>query len=67
MPQQRAVERVQSPNFEHLKYAQQWIDAYPAATAYGCPGLLEAHPEITFDKTVGVNDSTPEGWPDEVR
>eukprot|EP00892_Ulva_mutabilis_P012366 jgi/Ulvmu1/9501/UM052_0072.1 len=60
------VKHVVSPNFEHLKYAQQWIDAYPDATAYGCPWLLEAHPEISFDKTVGEDNSVPEGWPEEI-
>eukprot|EP00961_Rhodomonas_salina_P067036 899945-Rhodomonas_salina.2 len=24
-----------SPNYEHVKYAQQWIEAYPDAVAYG--------------------------------
>lgn len=57
---------MQSPNFEHLKYAQQWIDAYPGAASYGCPGLTEAHPEIPFTETVGVDDSVPDAWPEEV-
>lgn len=57
---------LQSPNFEHLKYAQQWIDAYPEAASYACPGLIEAHPEIKFTDTVGVDDSAPASWPKEV-
>lgn len=34
------VRHVVSPNYEHVKYAPQWIAAYPEATAYGCPGAI---------------------------
>jgi hypothetical protein len=33
------VKFVVSPNYEHVKYAKQWKEAYPNATLYGCPGL----------------------------
>jgi hypothetical protein len=58
---------LQSPNYEHVKHAQAWIDAYPAATSWACPGLIEQEPEIAFEKTIGVNNATPEGWPEQVR
>lgn len=35
------VRHIVSPNFEHVKYAAQWIAAYPEATAYGCPGAVQ--------------------------
>ena len=57
---------MQSPNYEHLKYAVQWIDAYPEATSYACPGLMEMHPEIPYTTSVGVDQTTPESWPSEV-
>lgn len=58
---------LQSPNYEHLKFAAQWIDAYPDATSYACPGLIELHPEIPYSTSVGVGNSTPSSWPSEVR
>lgn len=57
---------MQSPNYEHLKFAAQWIDAYPEATSYACPGLIELHPEIPYTATVGVENTTPLSWPSEV-
>lgn len=56
----------QSPNYEHVKHAQTWIDAYPGAISYACPGLLEKEVEIAFKETVGLNNSTPTGWPEQV-
>jgi len=47
------VKHIVSPNYEHVKYAKQWIDAYPDATAYGCPGAKDKFPEIPFDAEVG--------------
>mmetsp|Transcript_29165 Transcript_29165/g.93360 ORF Transcript_29165/g.93360 Transcript_29165/m.93360 type:complete len:232 (-) Transcript_29165:383-1078(-) len=42
------VECIVSPNYEHVKYAQQWIDAYPDAAALVCPGGIEKFPDIAF-------------------
>lgn len=30
-----------SPNYEHVKYAAQWAQAYPNAELWACPGLME--------------------------
>ncbi len=40
------VRHIVAPNYEHVKYAKQWLTAYPDATGYGCPGLREAAPEL---------------------
>ncbi|CAM9770573.1 unnamed protein product, partial [Heterosigma akashiwo] len=39
---------VVSPNYEHVKYAQNWIEAYPDAISYGCPGMKQQEPDIAF-------------------
>jgi len=49
------------------RFAQQWIDAFPGATSYACPGLRQLHPEILFKESVGRDNTTPPGWPKEVR
>jgi len=54
------VRHVVTPNTEHLKWARQWIDAYPEATSYCCPGLREKRPDIGYDLEVG--DACPEAW-----
>jgi glutaredoxin len=56
------VKYIMSPNYEHVKYAQQWIDAYPDAIAYGCPGAKEKFPQISFQAEVGVGNAVPEAW-----
>ncbi|GKZ00318.1 hypothetical protein MPSEU_000984700 [Mayamaea pseudoterrestris] len=33
------VKHIVSPNYEHVKYAGQWKQAYPNAELWGCPGL----------------------------
>jgi hypothetical protein len=57
---------MQSPNYEHVKFAAQWINAYPDAISYACPGLVDLHPEIPYTTSVGVQNQTPESWPSEV-
>ena len=58
------VRHVVSPNYEHLKYAQQWKDAYPDATLYACPGLKSKRPDISYD--VDLEDGVlPATWWDE--
>lgn len=57
---------MQSPNFEHVKFAQQWIDAFPDARSYACPGLREQEPDIAFHETIGAGPPPPQ-WPEEVR
>ena len=47
---------VVSPNYEHLKYAKAWSDAYPDAKMIACPGLPERLPDIRWDVEIGNND-----------
>jgi hypothetical protein len=60
------VKHVVSPNYEHLKYAKQWIAAYPDATAWACPGLQELKPDIKYSNTIGDSDVAPSQWPAEI-
>lgn len=43
------VKYVVSPNYEHLSFATQWANAYPDAFMWGCPGLSEKMPEISWE------------------
>ncbi|KAK3240467.1 hypothetical protein CYMTET_49687 [Cymbomonas tetramitiformis] len=57
------VRCIVSPNFEHVKYAAQWIDAFPEAAAYACPGLAAMKPDISFTNTVGEGEAeTDAAW-----
>lgn len=38
------VKHVVSPNYEHVRFAKQWADAYPDACIWGCPGLPDREP-----------------------
>ena len=38
-----------SPNYEHVKFAEQWHKEYPDAYMWGCPGLAEKLPSIKFE------------------
>lgn len=58
------VRHVVTPNTEHLKWAKEWLDAYPDATGYACPGLMDARPDIGYDAEVGRGDP-PASWLDE--
>ncbi|CAM9637297.1 unnamed protein product [Ectocarpus sp. 4 AP-2014] len=63
------VGHIVSPNYEHVKYAKQWVEAYPSAISYACPGLAERQPEVGFTREVGASiedESLPE-WGDEIR
>ena len=55
------VKHIVTPNTEHLTWARDWIQAYPEATSYACPGLMERKPEIGYDCEVGT-DGAPEAW-----
>lgn len=59
------VAHIVSPNFEHCKYAQDWIEAYPNATSYACPGLKEIRPDISYTSSIGLDDVAPPDWSDE--
>lgn len=54
------VKHVVSPNYEHVKYAKEWKEAYPNCTLYGCPLLKEKKPDIPYD--VDLVNGTPEAW-----
>lgn len=56
------VAHIVSPNYEHVKYARQWKDAYPNATLYGCPGLIEKEKGIRYGKEVGQGNTAPAAW-----
>lgn len=45
-----SVRHVVSPNFEHVKWAAQWKEAYPDATLWGCPDMKQKYPEIPWDE-----------------
>ena len=57
------VKFVVSPNYEHVKYASQWKEAYPSATLYGCPGLkAKTAGVIPYDVDLGdVPNDVPGG------
>lgn len=38
--------------FHHLGVGS-WIDAYPGATTYACPGLGERRPDLRWDRVLG--------------
>ena len=46
-----------SPNYEHLKYAQEWADMYPLADKIACPGLPQRLPDIPWSVEVGLSDA----------
>jgi hypothetical protein len=58
------VKFIVSPNYEHVKYAKKWKDAYPEATLYGCPGLkAKTSGVIPYDVDLGdVPGACPPEW-----
>jgi hypothetical protein len=56
------VRHVVAPNFEHLKHTRAWLQAYPEATGYGCPGLREQRPELGLHA-----DALQAPWRDEIQ
>eukprot|EP00877_Chromochloris_zofingiensis_P010952 jgi/Chrzof1/610/Cz01g22100.t1 len=55
------VKHIVTPNTEHTFFAQQWIDAYPTARAYACPGLREKS-STKYTDTIGVDNASPAEW-----
>ena len=49
----------------NLEASTQWIDAYPGATSYVCPGGKAKFPDIPYDQEI-ANLAPPE-WLGEVR
>ena len=58
------VKHIVSPNYEHVKFARQWIEAYPDATSYVCPGGKAKFPAIPYDREIG--NEAPAEWLGEV-
>ena len=54
------VGHVVSPNYEHLKYANQWENVYPNAKKYGCPGLMQRLPDIPWSGELGIGNDPQE-------
>jgi len=51
-----------APNFEHLKYIEQWSVKYPNAEIWACPELKTKMPHVKFTNEIdGRDDNTPEG------
>ncbi len=46
--------------------ALQWIEAYPSANSYACPGLMAKQPQVTFTGEVGHGNHSPAEWLGEV-
>jgi len=42
------VKHVISPNYEHIKYAKEWQEAYPDALMWACPGLMERDKNVKW-------------------
>ncbi|KAL3912620.1 MAG: hypothetical protein SGARI_001061 [Bacillariaceae sp.] len=53
------VKFVVSPNYEHLKFAEQWFKEYPDAFMWGCPGLAERLPNIKFEGEIPAGTLRP--------
>jgi len=61
------VKYIVSPNFEHVKYAQQWISEFgDAATSYCPPGGKAHFPGIDFAEEVGLRNMSPREWGGEI-
>jgi hypothetical protein len=42
------VKYVVSPNYEHVKFAPMWSQAYPDSEMWACPGLAERMPQVRW-------------------
>lgn len=60
------VKHIVTPNFEHNKFAQQWIDAYPDAKSYVCPGGMKKYPDVDYTQEIGEGDKAPPEWLGEI-
>ncbi|BDA49772.1 hypothetical protein COCOBI_14-3920 [Coccomyxa sp. Obi] len=61
------VKHIVSPNYEHTKYAKQWIERYPGARSYACPGLKEKEPQVPYTTELGGGGGEPPEWLGEVQ
>lgn len=56
------VGHIVAPNFEHVKWAKQWKEAFPNAVLWGSPGMLEKFEDIPFDFELDRSGKAPEAW-----
>ncbi|EIE18708.1 hypothetical protein COCSUDRAFT_20322 [Coccomyxa subellipsoidea C-169] len=61
------VKHIVTPNYEHTKYAKQWIERYPGARSYACPGLKQKEPEVPYTTELGGGGGDPPEWLGEVQ
>jgi hypothetical protein len=55
------VRHVVTPNTEHQKYAREWLQEYPEATGYACPGLRESKPDVGWQRSISSLLDAPSG------
>jgi hypothetical protein len=58
------VESVVAPSLFHHLYVGQWMDAYPEATFWACPGLERKRSDLAWTGVLG--DTPAESWKREV-
>jgi len=53
------VKHVVSPNLEHVKFAKLWGDAFPEASMWGCPGMIECEPDVRWTGEIPYSARAP--------
>mmetsp|Transcript_33600 Transcript_33600/g.75425 ORF Transcript_33600/g.75425 Transcript_33600/m.75425 type:complete len:333 (+) Transcript_33600:20-1018(+) len=61
------VRHIVSPNFEHVKWAAQWKEAFPEAILWGTPGMREKFPTIPYDEELPRDSEPPRAWGGTIR
>lgn len=46
--------------------AVQWLDAYPTATGYVCPGGKKQYPDTNYSQELSETDAAPPEWLGEI-
>lgn len=46
-----------APNYEHLKYTEEWANMYPEAIKIACPGLPQRLPDIKWSMEITIDDN----------
>ncbi|KAJ3022619.1 hypothetical protein HKX48_005681 [Thoreauomyces humboldtii] len=62
------VKYIIAPNVVHHLSIEDWKKRYPSAKLIGVKGLVEKHPDVTFDGVIGVDDpkTARYGFEDEI-
>ena len=65
------VRHIISPNYEHVKYAKMWGEAYSNVFMWGCPEIMEREPDVCWSGEIpygcrpptyrGLNESSNAG------